>query len=168
MAHKYSKPFFTSALFHRPLELGGAFALFVAFTHFVFRFEFEPVGRVAVPLAAVFFGFASLLFNRARSYSKGRSRVRTLYAAERSFQATLFALAGLLVGVAMYGLFVWFGFAPNQPVSGKHALLFLFLFPYLLIQTGYVCFMSALRVASKEYMHFLSPLKLRRRIGDGL
>lgn len=164
----YRIPVFTSGTFFRSLEIGCAFALFVAFSFFIFRFRFAPIGQIAIPLLAVFFGFSSLLFNRARAYSKGRSRVRTLYAAERAMQATLFTLVGLLVGAAFYGLFVWYGFEPNQPVSSKTALLLVFLFPYFLIQLGAVCFMLALRIASKEYLFRLSPKDLRRRIGQGL
>lgn len=168
MTQKYSTPFFTSSAFFRSLEMGLAFSLFVAFSYFVFRFEFGAIGQIAVPLLAVFFGFSSLLFNRARAYSKGRSRARTLYAAERALQATLFALVGLLVGAAMYGCFVWSGFAPGQPVSGRTAFLLLFIFPYLLIQMGAVCFMLSLRIASKEYLRRLPPKSLRHRIRDGL
>lgn len=168
MANKHSKPFFTGSIFFWSLGFGGVFALFAAFTYLVFNFQFASIGQVAVPLVAAFFGFSSLLFNKARAYSKGRSRTRALYAAERALQAALFGLAGLLVGAAMYGLFVWFGFAPGQPISKKHGLLFLFFFPYALIQTGYACFMIALRIAGKEYLYSITPLKLRRRIDDGL
>lgn len=168
MKPKDPTPFFTSGIFFRPLEIGCAFALFVAFGYLVFNFQFGPIGQIAVPLLAVFFGFSSLLFNRARAYGKGRSRFRTLYAAERALQATLFTLVGLLVGLAMYGLFVWYGFAPGQVVSGKTALLLFFMFPYGLIQMGLFCFMLSLRIASKEYLYSLSPKSLTRRIREGL
>ena len=132
------------------------------------RFEFEAIGRICIPLLVVFFGFTSLLFNRARAFSKGRSRVRCMYAAERAFQATMFAFLGLLLGTGMYALFVIFGFAPNQVLEGKHAWLLLFFLPHLLIQTSVVCFLLAFRTIAIEFLGPLSPRTIRQRLKDGL
>lgn len=168
MIAKCSKPFFTSVVFFRLLELGCAFGLFVAFVYLVFSYQFDLIVKIAVPLVAVFFGFSSLLFNRARAYTKGRSRVRTLYAAERALQATLFALIGLLVGGAMYGLFFWFGFSNDSVESGKGGYLLVFILPNALIQVGFVCFLVSLRIAGKDYLKFISSKDFIIRINSGL
>lgn len=154
-----------------PLQIVGIgvpFSLFIALIYFVFRFDFEPIAKFCIPAVAVFFGFSSVLYNRARAYSKGRSRVRTLYAAERALQATLFALVGTILGIGMYALFVWFGFWPGQEISKKHSLLILFLIPYAIIQTGFACFMLSVRIVAREFLRPLSAKELHKRIKAGL
>ena len=152
----------------RVIELGVPFALFVSFVYFVFRFDFEPIAKVCIPAVAVFFGFSSLLYNRARAYSRGRSRIRSFYAAERALQATLFALVGTVVGIGMYAIFVWYGFWPGQELSKKHGFLLLFLIPLLIVQTGFSCFMISIRIVSQEFLRPISVRELHKRIRDGL
>lgn len=152
----------------RVIELGVPFSLLVSFIYFVFRFDFEPIAKVCVPAVAVFFGFSSVLYNRARAYSRGRSRIRTLYAAERALQATLFALVGTVLGAGMYAFFVWIGFWPGQEIDKKHGLLIIFVIPLFIIQTGFACFMLALRVVAHEFLRPVSVKELRKRIQEGL
>lgn len=152
----------------RAVELGVPLVLLVSFIYFVLRFDFEPIAKVCVPAVAVFFGFSSVLYNRARAYSGGRSRIRTLYAAERALQATLFALVGTVVGMGMYSLFVWYGFWPGQELGKKHGLLIFFLIPLVIVQTGFACFMLSLRVVASEFLRPVSARELRKRIRDGL
>jgi hypothetical protein len=164
---RHQNPKLTRSIF-RAFDVVIAFSLFVAFCVFVLNFRFGPIGAISIPLLAVFYGFSSLLYNRSRAYTRGHSRIRSLYAAERAMQATLFAVTGLLIGGGMYALFAWFGFTPGEEISKKHVALFAFIFPYAFIQAGLKCFLIALRVASVEFMRPLSPRLLRKRIGDGL
>lgn len=153
---------------YKAIELGALFLLFVGLFKYVFAFEFEPILRFLAPAIAVFFGFSSLLFNRARAYSSGASRVRTLYAAERAMQATMFLLVGMFVGGGIYALFLWYGFAPGQKAEVKHLFLLVFFLPYFYIQTAFACFLFSLRCVGREFLRYVSPFEMLRRVKEGL
>ena len=79
----------------------------------VMLFQFATLGAIYFPLVLAAFGFASLLYNRSRAYTRGRGRVRSLYAAERATQGVFFLLiAGVLAG-GLYTVFVYWVLSPS-------------------------------------------------------
>lgn len=150
----------------RLIELLISFSIFVVFFN-VLRFDFAAIGTIFLPLVVAMFSFTSLLYNRARAYGKSRSRTRSLYAAERAMQGAFFTLLSGLLGVGMYGAFVYCGFASGEPTQAKHLWLLLFFIPVLLLVPGVVCFLLAVRSASVDFLGPRSPWELRKRIREG-
>jgi hypothetical protein len=148
----------------RLLEVGLAIVFLGAVAHHVFTFDFKPLAALCIPILVVFFGFASLLYTRGRSLAKGKG-LRSLYAAERAMQATIWHLFGIILGTSLYGLLVRFGvtFDPSAP-SPSGLWLLLFLAPYALMQIGLVCFMRAVWVIAPDFFRRVGTLELRRRV----
>ena len=63
------------------VEICAAFVFFWAVAHHVYNFDFKPLVALCIPILVVFFGFASLLYNRGRALPKGEGATRSLYAA---------------------------------------------------------------------------------------
>ena len=93
--------------------LEGALALVFlgVVTHHVLAQDFKPLAALCLPILVVFSGFASLLFVRGRSLADGPWQLRSLYAAERAMQATIWYLLGIILGTALYGLMKYFDVA---------------------------------------------------------
>ena len=146
-------------------EICAAFVFFWAVAHHVYTFDFKPLAALCLPILVVFFGFASLLYNRGRALAKGEAAIRSLYAAERAMQATAWYLSGILLGVTLYGLLRYVGvsFHPARPSTAGLWLL-VFLAPYWLMQTGLLLFMRAAWVMTPQLLRRTSPFELRRRI----
>lgn len=149
----------------RLLEAIGAFVLLVVVWLHVLSYDLKPLATVCIPVLAVFFGFTSVLYNRARALAKGKSQNRTLYAAERAMQGTLFFFFGTVLGAILAGLLAYFGFslAPPNPTL-KNLWLILFIGPYALLQIGYQSFMHAIWSISPEFLGHISARQLRRRV----
>ncbi|MDP9919814.1 hypothetical protein J2W24_005494 [Variovorax boronicumulans] len=134
-------------------------------------FQFATLGAIYFPLVLAAFGFASLLYNRSRAYTRGRGRVRSLYAAERATQGVFFLLlAGVLAG-GLYTVFVYLGFEPVYLMADlrpKHAWLLLFLAPMFMAIPGVVCLRLAIEIAAADFLGHRGPRELRRRIREGL
>jgi hypothetical protein len=147
------------------VELCAAFVFFWVVLHHVYTFDFKPLAALCVPILVVFFGFASLLYNRGRALPKGEAQTRSLYAAERAMQATLWYLFGIVLGVSLYGLLVYFGlsFNPRKP-SAAGLWLLVFLAPYALMQAGLLFFMRAAWVITPQFFRRIGAFELRRRI----
>jgi hypothetical protein len=147
------------------LALGMSLAFFAAFAHHVHRFDFKPMASLGVPILLVFFGFASLLFIRGRSLSKGSAQLRSLVAAERAVQAALWHLSGIMLGTALYALLMRFdvSFEASAPwLVGLWALLFLA--PHVLMQIGLLTFMRAVGVVAPQLFRRVGAFELRRRL----
>src|SRR5687768_1914379 len=127
-----------SRLALRLLQISAAAVFFGAVSHHVYTLDFKPLAALCIPVLAVFFTFTSLLYIRGRSLARGRSQFRTLFAAERSMQATVCYLAGIVVGTSFYGLLQYFPFSfdPTQPTAVGLWLL-VFLAPYGLMRAGF-------------------------------
>lgn len=114
---------------------------------------------------AVFFTFTSLLYIRGNTIAAGSSKVRTLFAAETSMQATVCYLTGIVVGASLYGLFelARFDFDPAQPTwSGLWLLAFLL--PSALMLLGMINLLRAACVISPQFLKMTSPFEVGRRI----
>src|SRR5688500_1283978 len=138
-----------SRLAFRVLEVSLALVFLGVVVHHVFTFDFKPLAALCIPILVVFFGFASLLYTRGRSLAKGKGQMRSLYAAERAMQATIWYLFGIILGTSLYGVLMRFGvaFNPSEPSPGGLWLV-LFLAPYALMQMGLLCFMRAVWVVT--------------------
>lgn len=160
---KYRKRF--ARLSFRFAELALAFVFFGAVAHHVFTFDFKPLAAFCIPIVAVFFSFSSLLFIRGRSLAKGGEQMRSLYAAERAMQATIWYLFGIILGTSLYGILMRFGltFDPSAPSADGFWLL-LFLAPYALMQTGLLCFMSAIWAIAPNFFRRLGAFEIARRV----
>ena len=146
-------------------ELALAVVFFGALVHHVFTVDFKPLAALCLPIIAVFFSFSSLLFIRGRSLAKGRGQMRSLYAAERAMQATIWYLFGIILGTSLYGILMRFGvmFDPSEP-SPDGLWLLLFLAPYAFMQIGLVCFMRAVWVITPHFFRRLGAFELARRV----
>lgn len=147
------------------LEVSAAFVFFWAMLHHIYNFDFKPLAAFCVPILVVFFGFTGLLFSRGRALPEGDAQTRSLYAAERSMQATMWYLLGIILGVSVYGLLVYFkvSFDPARPSPAGFALL-LFAAPYALMQTGLLFFMRAAWIIAPDFFGRVSATEIRRRV----
>jgi hypothetical protein len=148
------------------VQLAGAGVLLWGLLAGLVQYNIAFLASLTIPTLAISFGFASLLYNRARALPAGKSRIRSLYAAERATQATVWALASILSGACLYGLFWYFGlFAVPRP-SLLYLLLALFLVPYLFLQVAYHTFVYALWSIAPEFLRIVRPIELLRRVRD--
>jgi hypothetical protein len=151
----------------RLLELGVAGVLLGAVVHHVFTLHFRPLAVFFLPLLVAFFGFTSLLYMRGRSLRRGKAQIRTMYAAERSMQATVWYLTGIVLAMAIYGLLqiVPFRFDPREPTL-QGLWLLAFAAPYALMQAGLVLFMRAAWIVASQMLRRVTPYEVWRRIKD--
>lgn len=158
---------FISRLAWSTLQLSAGSVFFGAVFHHVYTWNFRPLAALGLPILAVFFTFTSLLYFRGRSIARGSDQFRTLFAAERSMQATVCYLAGIVLGVSIYGLFQNFGlsFDPNHPTLAGLCLL-VFLAPYALMQTGFVLFIRAASIVGPQFLWGVSSYAVWRRIAQ--
>jgi hypothetical protein len=154
-----------SRLAFRLVEIASAIVFLGAVAHHVYTFDFKPLAAFCVPIILLFFGFTSLLYNRGRALIKGKGEIRSLYAAERAMQGTVWYLSGIILGTTLYGVLMRFGvtFDPNAP-SPSGLWLLLFLAPYALMQMGLLCLMRAVRVVMPQFFRRVNGLEIRRRI----
>jgi hypothetical protein len=147
------------------LNAALALVLLGAVVHHVYTSDFKPLAAFCIPILIAYFGFSSLLYVRGRSLAKGRGQFRTLYAAERAMQATIWHLFGIILGVSLYGLLRFVGIAldSGQPVPAGVWWL-LFLAPYSLMQIALFNFMHAAWAISPSLLGRTSPFQVRRRV----
>lgn len=147
------------------IELSAAFVFFWAVAHHVYTFDFRPLAALCLPILVMFFGFAALLYNRGRALPRGAAATRSLYGAERAMQAVVWYLFGIVLGTTIYGLLRYFGIVFNAAQPSTVGLwLLLFIAPYLLMQTGLLCFLRAAWVVAPQLLRRTRPIELRRRI----
>jgi len=148
------------------LLAGSTAAVFLGtMVHHVYAVDAKPLAAFCLPILAVLFTFTSLLYMRGRSLGRGKDQLRTLFAAERSMQATVWYLTGLVAGASLYGVLqdLRFTFDPAHPsVAGLWLLLFIL--PYALMQVGLLLFMRAAWIISPQFLRVLSPYEVWRRI----
>lgn len=147
------------------LEVGGAFSLFVALLHVALTSQYTLFAQGAVPVLATYLGTAALLYNRGRGLPRGQSKIRSLYAAERSLQALLFTLVGIALGAVLIGWASWFG-ALKSPASRPQGWETLNLIPAIFIMWGYSTYLISLRAISKEFLRPVTTREIARRLRD--
>ena len=133
--------------------------------HHVIARDIKPLAAFCLPIVVIFYGFSSVLFVRGRALAPGPWQVRSLYAAERAMQATVWYVLGILLGVTVYGLLRYFRapFDSNDPWFVA-LLLLAFLAPYTLMQTGLLCFMRAVWVVAPQFIRPVSAFEIVRRV----
>ena len=146
------------------LEYGGGFTLVIAFLVVVFQQQFESFARVIVPILATYIATSALLYNRGRALARGPSKVRSLYAAERAVQATLFTLVGVAIGGVIFAWSQWFGLTLAKENGAKNLWALIYFFPLVYIMYGYMSFLLGLRVIAKEFMRPLPAKEIARRL----
>ncbi|MBC5765107.1 hypothetical protein [Ramlibacter albus] len=139
------------------LSAAAASVFFGVVAHHVWNGDFQPLAAFCLPIVVPFFGFTSLLFMRGRSLGKSRESLRTLFAAERSMQGTVFYLFGIVVGASLYGLMQYMDLA-------SRGWLLMFLVPYALMQRGLLLFISAVWIIAPQLVHPVSPFTVWRRV----
>jgi hypothetical protein len=147
------------------LSIAASTALFATVAHHVYTMDFAPLASLCLPVLAVFFTFTSLLYIRGNTIAAGRSKLRTLFAAEISMQATVCYLTGIVVGASLYGLFQMadFSFDPSQPTwSGLWLLAFGL--PLALMLVGVLNLLRAACLISPQFLKMTSPYEVGRRI----
>ena len=149
----------------RALEIGASLVFLRVVVHHVYTLDLKPLAALCVPILVVFFAFSSLLFLRGRSLAPGKAQNRSLYAAERAMQASIWYLFGIILGVSTYGALLHFGinFDPRQPTVAGFWLL-AYLAPYALMQIGFIVFMRAAWLITPQFFRRVSPFEIRRRI----
>jgi hypothetical protein len=147
-----------SALRHL-LELFGLFSLFAALYKTLFQYKIEPLAYICLPIVAVLFGYTNLLYNRARALPSGPEQRRSLYAAERAMQATIFFLIGFCLALTIVAIYFWLGYTP-KPISPEKlpVTLTIFVAPTIYFVWGYICFIFAFRAISKRLLGHV-PIK---------
>jgi uncharacterized membrane protein len=147
------------------LSVATAAVFITTVAHHVYTMDFSPLGPLCLPTLAVFFTFTSLLYIRGNAIAAGRSKMRTLFAAEISMQATLCYLTGIVVGASLYGLFQMAGFSfdPSQP-SWSGMWLLAFAVPGSLMLLGVIRLLRAACVIAPQFLKVTSPYELGRRI----
>ena len=149
----------------RAAELAFALAFLAAIVHHVSRGDFKPLVVMTLPLLVVFYGFASVLFVRGRALAAGAWQTRSLYAAERAMQATVWYLLGIFLGVAVYALLKNLGMGLDPEASPLLRLvLLLFVAPYALMQLALFRFMRAIWVVLPDLLGATSAMAIGRRI----
>lgn len=122
--------------------------------YYLYRFEFKPLASLCIPMLAVFFGFSALLYNRARALPSGSEQRRSLYAAERAMQATVFYLVGLMLALVMVAGLLGVGYEPPATIK-EGAIPFplvIFSGPILAMLWAYICFTYALRALTTRFL----------------
>ena len=148
------------------LSIATASVFIATLAHHVYTMDFSPLASLCLPVLAVFFTFTSLLYIRGNTIAAGRSKVRTLFAAEISMQATVCYLTGIVAGASLYGLFQMadFSFDPSQPTwSGLWLLAFAL--PSALMLLGVLNLLRAACLISPQFLKLTSPYEVGRRIG---
>jgi hypothetical protein len=137
-------------------EVSGGFTLLVAFIFVLREQQYESFAKTIVPILATYIATAALLYNRGRALPKSPGKVRTLYAAERSVQATIFTLTGVVLGAIIFSFLKYFeadlsmiDSMKNKPIG---PWLLVYLIPYTFILFGYIRFFST------SYFEGFSPL----------
>lgn len=154
-----------SRLAFRILQAGLVLVFLGAVVHHVYSFDFKPLAAFCIPMLLVFYGFASLLYTRGRGLAKGKGQMRSLYAAERAVQGTLWYLLGIILGTSLYGIVVRVGvtFDPSEP-SPDGLWLLVFVAPYALMQIGLLCLMGAAWAITPDFSRRLGAFEIRRRV----
>ena len=139
-------------------ELALALVFLAAVVHHVARWDFKPLAALTVPMLVVFYGFASVLFVRARALAAGPWQTRSLYAAENAMQAAVLYLIGIVLGVAVYSLLKNFGLQ-SRP------WLLLFVAPYALMQLAWLRFIRAIWAVLPDLLGLAGGAPIARRVG---
>lgn len=159
-------PIYLSRSLYFALFVAVSTAFFASLEHYLETRQFGALATICGPVLAVLFGFSALLYNRARALPSGKEQRRSLYAAERALQSTLFFLFGTAVG-AVGAVIVWslpgLGNAKGlQYWNGFSSLLFLT--SIMLVLYSFSSFFMALHTISHRLLKWLPMRKLAKTL----
>lgn len=125
----------------------------------------EKLGLVFFPVLAAFFGFSSLLYNRSRALSSGPEQRRSLYAAERSLQATVLLLCGVAFAAGVHVFFLLIGrtsiaLSSAPPKDQFYAAIL----PIFLVGYAWTSFFFALRAMAHRFFRWQRPKAVLKRL----
>lgn len=149
------------------LGLGSALAFVQISMYVIGTNSHVELAKAVVPILATYIATASLFYNRARAIGEGKSRSRSLYAAERSMQGIVFTITGLLLGAIVYFLMSFFRvpivISENQ-IDGAWFMVYV---PALsLVFLGYLTYLQALGSISKEFLRPIPAREICKRVSD--
>lgn len=154
-----------SRIAFRLMEIALGLVFLAVVAHHILTADFKPLAALCIPILAVYYGFASLLFARGRALSPGPWQMRSLYAAERTIQAAVWHLFGIVLGASIYGLLRQADVALDRSDPLSVALwLLLFLVPYALMQIGLIHFLRAIWAIAPHLVRSLGAFEIRRRV----
>jgi hypothetical protein len=160
-----SRPARATRLAYRALQLGLGLVFLGTVAHHVANLDFKPLAALGVPILLMYFSFGSLQYIRSKSVSGVLSQKRSLHAAERAVQATVWHLVGVVLGTSLHALLMHSGLALD-PQSGslERLWLLLFLAPYALMLIGLLSFMRALWIIAPDFLRPVGSVELARRV----
>jgi hypothetical protein len=125
--------------------------------------QFLYLATLCLPVLAILFGFSALLYNRSRALQPGPAQRRSLYAAERSMQATILFLLGIASG-AIIATIAWKLKIDFSKTSEPDNLFIFFIVPIMLVLFSFGSFFFAVRAISHRMVKILTPRELLRRV----
>ena len=142
---------------------GGFFA---SLQHYLTSGQFGFLAAIAAPTLALLSGFAALLYNRSRALFDGREKTRSLYAAERALQATLFFLFAGAIGGLGAGLPHALKTPTPPNVLEVYGLVsaFLYLACIMFAIYSFGVFYMALQTIAHSHMRWVSIRQVLRRV----
>ncbi len=152
-------------LTYRLLEAALSLEFVAVVAHHVVNDDFRPLAALGAPILLVYYGLSSLLFARGRALAAGPWQVRSLHAAERAMQATLWHMLGIVLGVSAYGLLRFIDVPADSADTSQVALrLVLFAAPYALMQAGLLSFLRAIWLLAPHFTRGVSAFEVTRRV----
>lgn len=148
----------------RLIELAFGLVFLGAVAHHVAQADFRPLLALGVPMLIVFYGFASVLFVRGKALAPGLWQTRSLYAAERAMQATVWYLLGILLGVTMYAFVKPLGAFEPGAAGLTRLWLLTFIAPYALMQMALLAFLRGIWALAPDLFPTGDMLTVARRV----
>ncbi|NWD81005.1 hypothetical protein HX891_11535 [Pseudomonas reactans] len=141
----------------------GSTIFFGTMHHYLAEKEFFYLATLCFPILAILFGFSALLYNRSRALPNGPAQRRSLYAAERTLQATILFASGLAIGAIIATLMLQFKIDAGGDGPGSKLLL-IFIIPIMLILFSFGVFLLAFRAISHGMLKPVSIREMLKRV----
>lgn len=146
------------------LRFGGHATLLIIYLNVIETHEYKIAVQSFVPILATYLTTAGLLYNRARALPSGKHKTRSLYAAERSTQAFVFSVLGILISAIVFAIGVSLGIAEFRTMRITSWWILVYIAPLTFIQYGYASYALSLGTVSKDFLHPLTPREIAKRI----
>lgn len=138
----------------------GSTIFFGTINHYLIQKEFFFLATLCLPILAILFGFAALLYNRSRAFPSGPAQRRSLYAAERALQATILFASGLAIGAIIITITLQLKIDTGG-AEPESKLLLIFFIPIMLILFSFGVFLLSFRAISHG---MLKPVPIREML----
>ncbi|EKG0328139.1 TPA: hypothetical protein L4T60_004456 [Pseudomonas aeruginosa] len=159
---KKTKSLITRIFYYLIFSLGSAI-FFASINYYLAEQQYLYLASICGPVFAVLLGFTALLYNRSRAYKSGPIQRRTVYAAERSFQATILFALGTGSGAILTTILWHMNLAPaGEEAISKASLLFFV--PIGLILHSFLTFFFAIRAIAHKNARHISLKAMAQKI----